>query len=115
MSLKHTEPSPYTHPNGPQTEYITSGSNPADGPSRGKLGPERLLLPETHISPQLKDLIVDATLPLTPTEFRLFRNGQYSPPAAKLINSTLIRQQAIERARAARAEEDQIIINAIAD
>jgi hypothetical protein len=79
-----------------RTEYITSEFNPADGPSRGQYGPEHLLLPQIPIPSQLKDLIVNATSPITPTEFRLLCNGHYTPPAAKVINWTLMHQQAIE-------------------
>jgi hypothetical protein len=97
------------------TEYVPSKYNPADGPSRGIYGPESLLLPPIDVPPKARNLIVDASSPLTPTELRLFRSGQYSAPAAKLINRTLIRQQAFERARASCAEEDRIIFNALAE
>lgn len=96
-----------------RTEYVVSESNPADEPSRGIYGPEHLLLPLVPIPNEIRNLVIDATSPLTPTELRLFRNGQYSVPAAKIINRTLMRQQAFERDRASRAEEDKIIFNAI--
>jgi hypothetical protein len=98
-----------------RTEYVASEFNPADGPSRGQYGPEHLLLPQIPIPPQLKDLIIDATSPITPTEFRLLRNGHYTPPAAKVINRSLMRQQAIEQARIQRTEEDRIVSDAMAD
>jgi hypothetical protein len=46
--------------------------NPADGPSRGLYSPEHLLLPPTVIPEDARDLIVDASAPLTPSELRLF-------------------------------------------
>jgi hypothetical protein len=72
------------------TEYVTSKSNPADEPSRGIYGEKHLLLPPTHIPDEIRHLVIDATNPLTPTELRLFCNRQYTAPAAKIINRTLI-------------------------
>jgi hypothetical protein len=97
------------------TEYIPSKSNPADGPSRGIYGPEHLLLPPIDIPFEARNLIVDASSPLTPTELRLLHNRQYSAPAAKIVNCTLIQQQAFERSRASCAEDNRIIFNVLAE
>jgi len=72
------------------TEYVASKANPADSPSRGIYGPEHLLLPPINIPKDIRHLVIDATSPLTPTELRLFRNGHYTTPAAKVINRTLL-------------------------
>jgi hypothetical protein len=97
------------------TEYVPSKYNPADGPSRGIYGPESLLLPPINVPPKARDLIINASSPLTPTELRLLHSRQYSAPAAKLINRMLIRQQAFERARASCTKEDQIIFNTLTE
>jgi hypothetical protein len=73
-----------------RTEYVTSKSNPADKPSRGIYGEKHLLLPPTHIPDEIRHLVIDAMNPLTPTELCLFHNGQYTAPAAKIINRTLV-------------------------
>lgn len=98
-----------------RTEYVTSKSNPADEPSRGIYREKQLLLPPTHIPDEIRHLIIDATNPLTPTELRLFHNRQYTAPAAKIINRTLIRQQAFKRIRATRVEEDKIIFDTLSE
>jgi hypothetical protein len=95
------------------TAYVPSASNPADKPSRGVHGPKSLLLPPISIPEDLKPFIIDATEPLSTTEIRLLHNGSYSAPAAKLINSQFIRQQASERARANREEEEGFISRAL--
>jgi hypothetical protein len=95
------------------TAYVPSASNPADKPSRGVHGPKSLLLPPIGIPEDLKPFIIDATEPLSTTEIRLLHNGSYSAPAAKLINSQFIRQQASERARANREEEEGFISRAL--
>jgi hypothetical protein len=97
------------------TAYIASGSNPADDPSRGIYGPISLLLPKIPIPDELSTFIIDATEPLSPAEIRHLRDGNYTPPAAKLINRALIKQQAAERAATARAEEDYIVSCALKD
>jgi hypothetical protein len=95
------------------TTYVPSEFNPADDPSRGILGPSHLLLPPIAVPPELSPFIIDATLPLSPTELRLLRDGKYSIPAAKLINRALTKQQAAERSRSARAEEEKFIYDAL--
>lgn len=67
-----------------RTEYVASSSKPADEPSRGRYGPTHLLLPEVRIPHQLRDLIVDATHSLTPTEFRLSVTRSTPLPQPKL-------------------------------
>jgi len=68
------------------TRYVPSESNPADGPSRGILGPLDLLLPNIPISPELEPFLIDALNPPSPAELAALQSGLYSPPAAKVIN-----------------------------
>lgn len=91
------------------TNYVASAHNPADDPSRGIYGPAELLLPSIRLPAELDGFLIDATEPLSATELRLLHNGSYSAPAAKLINRELVRQQAAERARVSRAEEELVI------
>jgi hypothetical protein len=91
------------------TAYVASRSNLADDPSRGIYGPISLLLPKIPIPDKLSTFIIDATEPLSPAEICHLRDRNYAPPAAKLINQALIKQQAAERAATARAKEDYII------
>ena len=69
--------------------YVPSQSNPADPPSRGVYPPTELLLPEVQLPADLDRFIVDSTLPFTPTEIRLFREGRYSAVGAKRIGKFL--------------------------
>jgi hypothetical protein len=93
------------------TTYVASEQNPADGPSRGIYPPFELLLPPIDIPPAIRDFIIDATLPPTATELQLLRNGHYPPPAAKVINRAILRQEGIERAQAFREEEELFLLN----
>lgn len=95
------------------TTYVASAHNPADNPSRGIFSSTELLLPAIRLPAELDDFLVDATEALSTTELRLLREGHYSAPAAKFINRELIRQQAEERARASRAEEEHLISRAL--
>jgi hypothetical protein len=101
----HNLPSPFDV----STAYIESAHNPADNPSRGIYGPTELLLPPIHLPSELEGFLIDATKPLSAAELRLLHNRSYSAPAAKLINRELVKQQAAERARASRAEEEFFI------
>lgn len=69
--------------------YVASLSNPADPPSRGIYPPSSLLLPELQLSADLSRFLVDATLPFSPTEIRLFREDRYPPILAKRISDFL--------------------------
>jgi hypothetical protein len=80
-----------------RTTYVPSEHNPADEPSRGIYPPQELLLPPIHIPDAIRSFIVDATEPPTVAELNLLRNGRYPPPAAKIINRALLRQQGAER------------------
>jgi len=95
------------------TTYIPSASNPADSFSRGIYGPRHLLLPPVTIPESIREFIIDATEPLSPTELRHLRNGNYTPPAAKLINRLLTIEQANERAKAERAKEEEFVSRAL--
>jgi hypothetical protein len=57
--------------------YVPSKTNPADPPSRGLYPPTSLLLPRLQLPANIDRFVVDATLPFTPTEIRLFREGGY--------------------------------------
>jgi hypothetical protein len=103
------------HPFDIVTTYVPSASNPADNPSRGIYGPKCFFLPPISLPTELRSFLIDSTEPLPPTEIRLLRNGSYSTPAAKIINRELLRQQAIERARASRSEEEEVISRSLAD
>jgi hypothetical protein len=103
------------HPFDIVTAYVPSASNPADNPSRGIYGPECFLLPPISLPTELRPFLIDSTEPLSPAEIRLLRDGSYSTPAAKIINRELLRQQAIERARASRSEEEEVISRSLAD
>ena len=69
--------------------YVPSKSNPADPPSRGIYPPIDLLLPSINLPADLDRFIVDATLPYTPTEIRLFREGRYPLSLSKRIDYAL--------------------------
>jgi hypothetical protein len=97
------------------TTYVASKSNPADLPSRGIYGPLEFLLPPISLPEPILNFLVDATLPLTPTELRLLREQRYPPAAAKNINRILLQQGAVERARASSEEEEQVILAALRD
>jgi hypothetical protein len=95
--------------------YVPSSSNPADNPSRGIYGSTSFLLPPINLPAELRTFLIDATKPLSTTEICLLCDGSYSTPATKLINRELLRQQALEQARASRTEEDDIISRTLAD
>ena len=69
--------------------YVPSKSNPADPPFRGIYPPVECLLPEIQLPADLNRFIVDSTLPYTPTEIRLFREGRYPPALAKCVDRFL--------------------------
>ena len=97
------------------TTYVASEQNPADEPSRGIYPPFELLLPPIDIPPAIRNFIIDATLPPTATELQLLRNGRYPPPAAKVINRAILRQEGIKRAQAFREEEELFLLRAVHD
>jgi hypothetical protein len=97
------------------TTYIASAANPADGPSRGIYNAQHLLLPPVDIPESIREFIIDATEPLSPTELRRLHNGDYTPPAAKFINHLLTKEQAAERAKDERAREEDIISHVLHD
>lgn len=97
------------------TTYVPSASNPADEPSRGIYGPTSFLLPPISLPTELSTFLIDATEPFSAAELRLLRDGHYSAPAAKVINRELLRQQAAERARVSRYEEESFISSALSD
>lgn len=74
--------------------YITSSSNPADGPSRGIYPPSSLLLPPISLPADLDQFLIDSQLPPTPTEQRLLREGRYPFAAAKCILNANRRSEA---------------------
>lgn len=92
-----------------RTSYVASKHNPADEPSRGIYPPRELLLPPINIPPAIQQFIVDATEPPTPTELKLLRDGSYPPAAAKVVDRARLHWQGVERARASREEEDQLL------
>ena len=69
--------------------FVPSESNQADAPSRGIFPPVDFLLPEVQLPPGLDRFIVDASLPFTPSEIRLYREGRYPPTVAKHIANFL--------------------------
>ena len=69
--------------------YVPSATNPADPPSRGLYPSTKLLLPELPLPADLDRFLVDATLPYSPTEIRLFREGHYPPFSALRIDRFL--------------------------
>jgi hypothetical protein len=97
------------------TTYIPSASNPADGPSRGIYGPLNRLLPPIPIPEPIREFIIDATAPLSPTELRHLRDGNYTPPATKFINSIASTERAASHSREQQAEEDQFISQSLRD
>ncbi|KAJ3504587.1 hypothetical protein NLJ89_g7862 [Agrocybe chaxingu] len=70
------------------TSYIESAANPADKPSRGIYPSQSLLLPPVTIPDPLRQLVVDADQPFSPTEIKLQREGRYPAPAPKLVSDT---------------------------
>ena len=97
------------------TTYIPSGSNPADPPSRGILGPPQFLLPSIDLPEPVRNFLVDATETPTPTELRLLREGHYPPAAQKNINRAILQQEANKRSHAFRKEEDRVVLDALQD
>ena len=69
--------------------YVPSATNPADPPSRGIYPSTRLMLPELPLPADLDRFLVDVTLPYTPTEILLFREGCYPPSHALRIDRFL--------------------------
>jgi hypothetical protein len=74
--------------------YVTSASNPADGPSRGIYPDQSQLLPAINLPAELDQFLVDSQSPPTPTEQRLLREGRYPPSAAKGIRDANRRTEA---------------------
>jgi hypothetical protein len=60
--------------------YVPSADNPADPLSRGIYPPIEFQLPEISLPVDLDRLIIDSSLPFSPTELRLFREGRHSHP-----------------------------------
>ncbi|OJT05120.1 hypothetical protein TRAPUB_4081 [Trametes pubescens] len=58
------------------TRYVESAHNPADGPSRGKFPPQRLLLPPLTLPSELQPFLVDFDSPFSAVERRLQESGQ---------------------------------------
>ena len=85
----HSFLEPFNHSLSIHSAYVPSEDNPADPPSRGLYPPSRLLLPEIQLPTDLSRFVVDVTLPYTPTEIRLFREGRYPPFAADRIDRFL--------------------------
>jgi hypothetical protein len=77
--------------------------------------PAHLLLPPVPIPTPIREFIIDATDPLSPAELRHLRDGNYTLPAAKFINRILTREQADERERAVRSEDDKRITHSLQD
>ena len=70
--------------------YVPSQSNPADPLSRGIYPPFELQLPEIPLPTDLDRFIIDSSLPFSPTELRLFREGRYSPTVSQRINDSIV-------------------------
>lgn len=87
------------------TRYVQSELNPADGPSRGILGPLDTLIPSFPLPPELKPFIIDALDPPSPTELAALQLGQYSPPAVKVINRAQLRADEHEHAAMQQRKE----------
>ena len=62
------------------TRYVQSEHNPADGPSRGILGPTDTLLPAFPILLELEPFIIDTLSPPSPTELIALQRGQLKRP-----------------------------------
>jgi hypothetical protein len=98
-----------------RTTYVASAANPADDLSRGIYPPAHLLLPRIPIPDPIREFIIDATDPLSPAELRHLRDRNYTLPAAKFISRILTREQADERERAARSEDDERLARNLQD
>ena len=85
----HTFLEHFNHSFSIHSAYVPSKANPADPPSRGFYPPTELLLPEIQLPADLSRFVVDATLPYTPTEIRLFRENRYPPAIANRIDRFL--------------------------
>jgi hypothetical protein len=79
----------FNHSVSVHSAYVPSKSNPADAPSRGFYPPAEFLLPEIQLPADLNRFIVDSSLPYTPTELRLCREGRYPLSLANRINDSL--------------------------
>ncbi|KIK80559.1 hypothetical protein PAXRUDRAFT_158357 [Paxillus rubicundulus Ve08.2h10] len=66
--------------------YVPSDDNPADKPSRGIFNDPCLLLPLVPVPDSISQFLVNATLPLTPQELRLHREGRYPHSSNKIID-----------------------------
>ena len=85
----HSFLEPFHHSFSIHSAYVPSEDNPADPPSRGLYPPVELLLPEIQLPTDLHRFIIDATLPYSPTEIRLFRENRYPPSIADRIDRFL--------------------------
>ena len=85
----HTFLEQFDHSFSIHSAYVPSEANPADPPSRGFYPPVELLLSEIQLPADLSRFIIDATLPYTPTEIRLFRENRYPPAIANRIDRFL--------------------------
>jgi hypothetical protein len=93
----HTFLEQFQHTLSFHSAYVPSADNPADAPSRGVYPPIELLLPEIRLPVDLDRFIVDATLPFSPTEIRLFREGRYPPALANRIDNLIRCDSSYER------------------
>ncbi|KAL1948034.1 hypothetical protein VTO73DRAFT_12109 [Trametes versicolor] len=86
------------------TRYVESARNPADGPSRGKFPPHRLLLPPLTIPSELRPFLVDFDSPPSAAERCLQESGQ---PVQALSKPPLSNAEA-KRRRFTNSEHDDI-------
>jgi len=89
------------------TRYVTSGSNPADGPSRGIYPPTRLLLPPIEIPAELRPFILNFDHPPLASEIRIHetRLSQRALPKIRCPQQT---GQAAEVNRALEREAEDL-------
>jgi hypothetical protein len=85
----HSFLEPFNHSLSIHSAYVPSKNNPADPPSRGLYPPLELLLPDIQLPADLSRFIIDATLPYSPTEIRLFRENRYPAELANRIERFL--------------------------
>ena len=95
------------------TRYVQTQFNPADDPSRGILGPLETLIPDFPIPVELNDFVIDACAPPSPTELFALQHGQYSAPAAKVINCAKLRAEELERRLHEHNEDFNFIASAL--
>jgi hypothetical protein len=77
-----------------KTRYVHTGSNPADGPSRGIFPPAHLLLPPIELPQEIRPFVIDFNAPPHPSEAYPAQRNPSSPKASTSHLEIFRRQRA---------------------